>query len=384
MNKILFFASAISILIISGCTNGNKNHAITGGFTINGTIKSMDSGWVYLQHDDSTALVDDSVKIINHSFTFTGKVPEPTLYHFWAGKEPFYIGHSGRKYINSNSLVFFVEDTTIQINIQDTVNKAIVSGSHANDVYVAYKKSMTPFDLREHILDSCYDKADKDKNKAVIDSLYKLSDQLDKDENAAIASYAESNPNCIISAWAVTNHMLYEPNAELLKKVYASFSPSVQQSSYGRKIKNAMDITESVSVGQQAPDFTQNDTAGKPVSLSSFRGKYVLLDFWASWCPDCRRENPNVVSAYKKYKDKNFTVLGVSLDSKKQPWVKTIHDEELKWTQVSDLKLWNNAVTTMYGIKSIPANFLIDPEGKVIGHNLMGRDLDKILAKVLE
>jgi peroxiredoxin len=382
MKKIILLAFTISVIIFSGCRNENSSQTTVGGsFTINGSITTMDSGWVYFQHEDSTGFVNDSVKIQNHAFTFTGKVSEPTLYHLWAGNEAFYMGHSGRKYINSDALAFFVENTTTQITIKDTINMAVLSSTPSQDMYVAYKKMLAPFDLRQHLIDIGYDKADERKDKIIGDSLDKVSDLLVKEEARAVGVFAKSHPNSIMSAWAVTANMLFEPNLEDLKDVYSSFSADVQQSGYGQKIKQAIATTELVGIGQPAPNFTQNDTADKPFSLSSLHGKYVLIDFWASWCPDCRRENPNVVAMFNKYKDKNFTVLGVSLDSKKANWLKAIHNEELTWAQVSDLKLWKNAVAGMYGVRSIPANFLIDPTGKIIGYNLIGDDLEKALAK---
>jgi peroxiredoxin len=139
-----------------------------------------------------------------------------------------------------------------------------------------------------------------------------------------------------------------------------------------------------VAIGSKELDFTQNDTTGKPVSLASFKGKYVLVDFWASWCAPCRAENPNVVKAYQKYKDKGFTVLGVSLDgeSTKIAWLKAIDKDGLAWTQVSDLKGWKNEVAKLYDVKSIPQNFLIDPNGVIVGKNLRGDELNKKLASI--
>lgn len=132
-------------------------------------------------------------------------------------------------------------------------------------------------------------------------------------------------------------------------------------------------------------DFSQNDVNNRPVKLSDFRGKYVLLDFWASWCGPCRQENPNVVKAYKTYKDKNFTVLGVSLDQpgKKQDWLQAIEKDGLTWTQLSDLQGWKNAASTLYGVRGIPANFLIDPQGKIVGKDLRGAALEKKLGELL-
>jgi hypothetical protein len=137
-------------------------------------------------------------------------------------------------------------------------------------------------------------------------------------------------------------------------------------------------------IGTVIPDFEQNDIDGKPVNIKSFRGKFVLVDFWASWCGPCRGENPNVVSAFKKYSSKNFTVLGISLDKSKDPWIQAINNDGLTWTQVSDLKGWTNAVAQKFGINSIPQNFLIDPNGVIIGKNLRGPDLDAKLESVIK
>lgn len=160
-------------------------------------------------------------------------------------------------------------------------------------------------------------------------------------------------------------------------------SEEVRNSEVGKGLASNIAYYKVGAVGTEAMDFTQNDVDGKPVKLSSFKGKYVLLDFWASWCKPCRMENPNVVKVYNQFKDKNFTVVGVSLDQSKDAWIKAIQADKLTWNHVSDLQQWNNAVAQMYHIQSIPGNFLIDPTGKIIARDLRGEQLAKKLSEVI-
>ena len=186
-------------------------------------------------------------------------------------------------------------------------------------------------------------------------------------------------PFLLCTIWPIVNN-----NVDAVDGWVNSIAPAAMENDYGRTLKEYVSVEKMFGYGRVAPPFMQNDTLGKPVELLDFRGKYVLVDFWASWCGPCRQENPNVVQVYNQYKNKNFTVLGISLDKDKAPWLQAIRADGLSWTHVSDLKYWQNSVAKLYRIQSIPQNYLLDPEGKIVGKNLRGPALQEALDKYLK
>ena len=209
---------------------------------------------------------------------------------------------------------------------------------------------------------------------------------LKDDRRQQEIAFIKTHPDYIVSADALKDAVGYLPDdIRIYDKLFNGLSKDVQKSATGVSLKKNIDAFMAVRIGAEAPLFTSPDTAGNAINLKDFRGKYVLLDFWASWCGPCREENPNVVKAYAQFKDKNFTVLGVSLDQKNKhdAWVKAINDDGLIWNHVSDLKYWDNAVAKLYAIRSIPQNFLIDPKGKIVGANLRGEELFKKLQELI-
>ena len=196
--------------------------------------------------------------------------------------------------------------------------------------------------------------------------------------------FMTANPTSVVSSFALYAVGPLFSSPQELESKFNALQPAAQKGYFSELIAKSLNDAKVGQIGSMATDFTQNDQNGKPIKLSSFRGKYVLIDFWASWCRPCRQENPNVVKAYNTYKAKNFTVLGVSLDQDKASWIQAIAADKLTWTHVSDLKYWSNEVAQLYHIQSIPANMLIDPTGKIIGKDLRGEELLQKLASILK
>jgi peroxiredoxin len=376
MKKIIIaFVSLLPLLGISQTKNQ--------GIKISGQIKNvMDTiDWIFLSYYD----YENSKRI-----TDSAKVTDGGIYHFnLKNNEPLAVSLRAR---NSAGLLkrpakkdfasVYLQPGNITIESVDSFSNVKVTGSKA---HIEFEKLNVLSKSYEDQMQEVYKKYSEAKKEGKLEEAAKFDAQADsindKLGEEVYLKYAKTNPNSPLALYALQRFNIYGINVAKTVPVFNKFSEAVQKSSSGLLFKKKIDIAKKTSIGELALEFSQNDTLGKPVSLSSFKGKYVLLDFWASWCGPCRAENPNVVKVFNKYKDKNFTILSVSLDQPdgKDRWIQAIHDDKLTWTHVSDLQFWANAVAKQYDIQSIPANLLIDPKGKIIAKNLRGDKLEEQL-----
>ncbi|MFZ1785759.1 MAG: TlpA disulfide reductase family protein [Ferruginibacter sp.] len=341
-------------------------------YSIFGKFEKVKKGKVYLTVYGENGAVKDSVNIKNGFFTFTGQVQKPST-AFLTMKDH-----------KDDNLRFFVEPVKMTISGKgDKLKELTISGSPLNTDDKKLSLFLKQVKDEEDNYYAAYDKAYKDKNQPVMDSLDALESIMTERKRSFIKQFVLANPSAIRSAMAISENYGYYAEAEEVEPLYMALDAAIQASEKGQEVKKMLDVYRTVAIGQVAPDITQLDTTGSPLSLSSLKGKYVLVDFWASWCGPCRKENPNIVKAYQAYQAKGFEIFGVSYDNEKgaAKWKKAIVDDGLAWKQVSDLQGWKNATSEQYYIKAIPSNLLLDKDGRIIAKNLFG---NKLISKLDE
>lgn len=384
MKKILFLLTA-SVAIIS-CSKVKD-----GEYLITGTATGIENGkTIILQGQDPTtkmAVALDTVKVENGKFEIKGKVTEPAFHTL------ILQGANG-------PIPFILETGEINIAIdKDSIHKTKVSGTYNNDEYAKFNEDLTK--TQKSLIDfqkkntQKMQQAQQAQDTVTINSLMKqymtLQTEVQANSKKKYLAYAESHPKAYISALIIQS-MISDPTADIKKteSLYNALDESLKNTTPGKEIKAKLGQAKMPAVGASAApvgspnwraDFSAPNPEGKVVSLKQSLGKVTIVDFWASWCGPCRKENPNVVAIYKELHSKGLNIVGVSLDKEAAAWKEAIAKDGLVWTQVSNLKFWEEPIAKQYGVESIPATFILDASGKVVAQDLRGPELK---AKILE
>ncbi|HTJ11188.1 MAG TPA: TlpA disulfide reductase family protein [Dinghuibacter sp.] len=342
-------------------------------FTVNGHIKGLPDGQIYLAYGSYATMKADTVLAANGDFVFKGTVEEPSYAMLFT-------------HDFSTKIDLFIDKGAVTIRGDvDSFYDYHVSGPAATNDYAAYNQAQ--LDLRKPV-QVVYSKmldAYKAGDSAALKGYKVEYDTAFHAQSVAARAlqrrYIAEHTRSYGAAWELM-HYLDGNNLAESQKLFDALDPAVQQSIQGKEVSSRLQLLAGVEVGKPAPNFTENDLADHPVSVADYKGKYVLVEFWASWCGPCRAESPNLKVAYGKYNAKGFNVLAVSLDSKKDLWAEAVQKDGLPWTQVSDLKGWKNDAAALYGVHAVPANFLVGPDGKIVARDLRGEALGKKLAEL--
>ena len=369
MKKRLFVLYAI-VLAFYACDTANEKSE--SPFEINAEITGVDdSSIIYLMmvKDDKLEAVD-SAKIVSSRVSFKGDLEIPEMIYLKIG--------DSRKMIN-----IFGESSSISIKADiNDLNNVEVKGSGTHDDLIAFQELMKPIDEKSNKLREEYRAAAAISDSQIMNELTQKYEGIRLEQVARIKEFVTTKNESFISPFIILRYLSYEMDYPELDSLLSGLSSSIHPSEDYQALDQRVNTLKSVAVGNPAVDFALNDTTGNPIAISSFKGNYLLIDFWASWCAPCRHENPNVVNLYNDFKGKGFEIIGVSFDESRSKWIDAIHQDQLTWPHVSDLKGWSSAAGKLYAVSSIPATVLLNREGTIIAKNLRGDALRKKLEEL--
>ncbi|MFI2744313.1 redoxin domain-containing protein [Zhouia sp. PK063] len=365
--------------VFTACKQNESTTAVKDGYFLQGTLTNApDATLAILSYQQNDSTVIDSAVVKDGKFSFTGKVKNPS-------EAAVRLRH-GKKFPEKNWLSdtynFFIDNNTMELSTTDSIKNSTLKGSELTDESIAINNQISP--LTNEIIALFKRMKDRSKPDKLI-TYDTIQVYVDSIRNVA-HKFIISHPGSYVALKRFLQHEMpknFDP--EVADKEFNElFDQQLRETPTGKKIAEIIAKAKKSVIGKPAMDFTQTTLDGKEFKLSSLRGKYVLVDFWASWCKPCRAENPFVVKAYKKYKNQNFEIVGVSLDASKDQWKRAVEKDGLPWIHVSDLKYWKNEVAQQYGINSVPSNFLVNPEGIIIAKNLRGEALTNRLSEIFD
>lgn len=345
------FLIACCLLLLSaeGVAQGNR-------FIIKGRIGLLDApAKMYLRYSSNKESHRDSVILKQGMFQFSGTIEEPVM-------ASLFLSTNGKPIQwPYDELMFYIDTGTVVISSADSVKHAMIKGSRLNDEFSSYQKQFMQLRFKA------------------------LSQEAFKQEVAIVnSSFVRQNPASLVSLSAIraiSNDAETLPAFDSLLVLFKGLDKKLQAGKKGQELYKSLQLKRRLLPGMVAPDFRQPDSTGSQVSLSSLRGQYVLLDFWASWCKPCRAANKELVKLYDKYSGRNLAFLGVSVDTRRDAWLKAVKDDQLAWLQLCDLQR-ENLAATMYQITGVPTTYLIDPSGVIIARNIHGKALEDLLEKL--
>lgn len=372
------------LLLLSALLPGFAGAQSTAGrFTLDGHVGHYNApAKVYFDYTTGTNGAPDSAVLKDGVFRFSGKVDGPATVRMSLA-----LHGEGKEWasFHGDVIYIYIGAEKIRLTSKDSLGHAKITGSKVYDEFMAFNHFIggTIMDI-DKIANAEFSSGSEEQKKDTaffhkVDGHFR---QMVRDRNTKELAFARLHPESYFSVIALAELTNTPAAAVENKPVFEAIDARWRNTFTGRQLAQRMEALTTIVPGSVAPDFTQNDTSGNPVTLSSLRGHYVLVDFWASWCSPCRGENPNLVRQYRLYRDKGFRVLQVSLDDKKDKWEKAIDQDSLPWLHVCDLQGWNNAAGKLYGVTAVPSSFLVDPQGKIVAVRLRGEELNEKLASI--
>lgn len=342
-------------------------------FTIKGKFSAVTKATIYLYYEKQQENMADSVKTTDGSFSFKGSVAQP---------EKAMLVVKLAEQASINGIDFYLEPGNISIKGPDVKKAVIRGGKIQEDLNMLWKQTAHLKTGMEALVEQNKTATEK-KDTVAVRLIMNQATRINNERKKIEEEFVRAHPASPLS-WDLLKQHSTIIDPVVFEPLYLGMDAKFRETEEGKQMAERLASSKITAVGKAALDFEQQDVNGVVLKLSSLKGKYVLLDFWASWCGPCRAENPNVLKAYQKFKDRQFEILAVSLDNNKERWLAAIQQDGMPWIHVSDLKGWKNEVAVQYDIRSIPQNLLIGPDGVIIAKNLRGEALEEKLNEILK